>query len=183
MTLCLRFQIWITKLCSWNLTHLPPAWHYRILHQQWIQWQLPTGLLELLPIPRRPWSHMAVDFVTNLPSSGGYNPILVAIDRFSKTNFGLPEDIVSEWGPQFTFQVWNEFCSLLGINDSLRSGYHPQSNNQMGWLNQEIDQYLWLYCSCEQQHWSEFPPWAKYAQNFLTCSSTGLTLFQCILGY
>lgn len=43
--------------------------------------QLLTGLLELLPIPRWPWSHMAVDFITNLPDSwGGYNTMLVAID-------------------------------------------------------------------------------------------------------
>ncbi|KAK3556567.1 hypothetical protein QTP70_010634 [Hemibagrus guttatus] len=46
--------------------------------------QLLTGLLEPLPVPRRPWSHMAVDFITDLPDSGGYNTILVSIDQFSK---------------------------------------------------------------------------------------------------
>ncbi|KAK3554176.1 hypothetical protein QTP70_019099, partial [Hemibagrus guttatus] len=45
--------------------------------------QLPTGLLELLPILRQPWSHMAVDFVTDLPSSSGFNTILVAT-KFSE---------------------------------------------------------------------------------------------------
>ncbi len=46
--------------------------------------ELPAGLLEPLPIPQRPWSHLAVDFVTDLPSSNGYTTILVIIDRFSK---------------------------------------------------------------------------------------------------
>ncbi|KAK3568024.1 hypothetical protein QTP86_028616, partial [Hemibagrus guttatus] len=46
--------------------------------------QLPMGLLEPLPIPQRPWSHMVVDFITGLPDSEGYNTILVAINRFSK---------------------------------------------------------------------------------------------------
>ncbi|KAK3513556.1 hypothetical protein QTP70_016490 [Hemibagrus guttatus] len=32
--------------------------------------QLPEGLLEPHPIPRRPWSHLSVDFLTNLPDSG-----------------------------------------------------------------------------------------------------------------
>ncbi|KAK3571464.1 hypothetical protein QTP86_012089 [Hemibagrus guttatus] len=33
--------------------------------------QLPTGLLEPLPIPRRLWSHMSVNCVTDLPEGGG----------------------------------------------------------------------------------------------------------------
>uniref|UniRef100_A0A673KKY3 Chromo domain-containing protein n=1 Tax=Sinocyclocheilus rhinocerous TaxID=307959 RepID=A0A673KKY3_9TELE len=37
-----------------------------------------------LPIPRRPWSHIGVDFVTDLPISDGNSCILVVVDRFSK---------------------------------------------------------------------------------------------------
>ncbi|KAK3550170.1 hypothetical protein QTP86_021201 [Hemibagrus guttatus] len=86
-----------------------------------------AGLLEPLLIPQQPWSHITVDFVKDLPSSGGYTTILVAIDRFSKAcklvllkglpfametsvtlfhkvfrNYGLPEDIVSDRGAEFT---------------------------------------------------------------------------------
>ncbi|KAK3531965.1 hypothetical protein QTP86_002246 [Hemibagrus guttatus] len=115
---------------------------------------------------------MTVDFVTDLPSSNGFNTILVATDRFSKAcqlvplkglptamemattlfnqvfcTYGLPEDIVSDRGPQFTLWVWKAFCTLLGINVSLSSGYHPQSEGQMVRLNQEIGWYLRSYCS------------------------------------
>ncbi|KAK3513223.1 hypothetical protein QTP70_009728 [Hemibagrus guttatus] len=127
--------------------------------------QLLAGLLELLPVPQRPWSHMEIDFITNLPDSGGNNTVLVAIDRFSKACHlvplkGLPtamdkEDIVSDCGSQFTSRVWRDFCMHLGINISLSSSYHPQSNGQTEQLNQEIGRYLQSYCSREQQQWSE----------------------------
>uniref|UniRef100_A0A9J7ZGW9 Gypsy retrotransposon integrase-like protein 1 n=1 Tax=Cyprinus carpio carpio TaxID=630221 RepID=A0A9J7ZGW9_CYPCA len=39
--------------------------------------QLPAGLLEPLPIPQRPWSHLSIDFVTDLPNSQGFTTIMV----------------------------------------------------------------------------------------------------------
>ncbi|KAK3570134.1 hypothetical protein QTP86_012507 [Hemibagrus guttatus] len=44
--------------------------------------------------------------------------------------YGLPEDIVSDRGPQFTSRVWRAFCKRLGVTISLSSGYHPQTNGQ-----------------------------------------------------
>ncbi|CDQ64038.1 unnamed protein product [Oncorhynchus mykiss] len=49
-----------------------------------------SGLLHPLPIPRRPWSHLALDFVTGLPSSVGNTVILTIVDRFSKFAHFVP---------------------------------------------------------------------------------------------
>lgn len=50
----------------------------------------PSGLQGPLPIPHRPWSHMAVDFVTGLPPSEGNAVILTIVDRFSKMVHFVP---------------------------------------------------------------------------------------------
>ncbi len=44
---------------------------------------LPSGKLLPLPVPTRPWSHLGVDFITDLPPSNGNTCILVIVDRFS----------------------------------------------------------------------------------------------------
>ncbi|KAL0199234.1 hypothetical protein M9458_007774, partial [Cirrhinus mrigala] len=170
--------------------------------------RLPAGLLQPLPVPQRPWSHIAIDFVTDLPPSNGYTTILSIIDRFSKACrfiplakiptametaellcnwvfrlYGLPEDIVSDRGPQFSSRLWSSFFSLLGVNVSLTSGYHPQANGQVERLNQELTRFLRTYCHNQQDTWSRYLFWAEYAQNSLRKPSTQLTPFQCILGF
>ncbi|KAL0156950.1 hypothetical protein M9458_048196, partial [Cirrhinus mrigala] len=161
--------------------------------------RLPAGLLQPLPVPQRPWSHIAIDFVTDLPPSNGYTTILSIIDRFSKACrfiplaklpmametaellcnwvfrlYGLPEDIVSDPGPQFSSRLCQ--CGLT-------SGYHPQANGQVERLNQELTRFLRTYCHNQQDTWSRYLFWAEYAQNSLRKPSTQLTPFQCILGF
>uniref|UniRef100_A0A8C2FK93 Gypsy retrotransposon integrase-like protein 1 n=1 Tax=Cyprinus carpio TaxID=7962 RepID=A0A8C2FK93_CYPCA len=168
----------------------------------------PAGLLQPLPVPQHPWSHIAVDFVTDLPPSQGFTTILSVVDRFSKSCrfipltglptalqtaeallnqvfrlFGLPEDIVTDRWSQFTSRVLKELCSKLNINVSLTSGYHPQANGQAERLNQDLIRFLRTYCHQNQQDWSRFLAWAEYAQNSLLKPVTGLTPFQCVLGF
>ncbi len=169
---------------------------------------LPAGKLLPLPIPNRPWSHLGVDFITDLPASDGNTCILVIIDRFSKfcrlipltglptalqtaellfnrvfRYYGIPEDIVSDRGPQFISRIWKAFFSLLGVTVSLSSVYHPQSNGQTERKIQEVGRFLRTFCHGHQDSWNQFLGWAEYAQNSLRQPSTGLTPFQCVLGF
>ncbi|KAK3547941.1 hypothetical protein QTP70_001326 [Hemibagrus guttatus] len=169
---------------------------------------LPSGKLLPLPVPDRPWSHLGVDFLTELPVSGGCTCVLVIVDRFSKScqliplpgpptaleaaeclfnhvfrYYGLPEDIVSDRGPQFTSRVWRAFFKRRGVTVSLSSGYHPQINGQTERKIQEVSRFLRAFCHSHQESWSQFLGWAEYAQNSLRQPTTGLTPFQCVLGY
>jgi len=43
-----------------------------------------VGKLKPNQIPKKPWQHILVDFITKLPVSKGHDSILVVCDRFSK---------------------------------------------------------------------------------------------------
>ncbi|KAI2668509.1 Transposon Tf2-8 polyprotein [Labeo rohita] len=148
--------------------------------------QLPTGKLVPLPIPQRPWSHIGVDFVTDLPNSEGLPTALETAEHLFQhvfCHFSLPEEIVLDRDPQFISHVWKAFFKLLGISVNLSSGCHPQTDGQTERKIQELGRYHWSYCHEDQHSWSSFLSWAKYAQNSLRQHTTGLTPFQCVLRY
>ncbi|KAG1938716.1 retrotransposable element [Pimephales promelas] len=168
----------------------------------------PAGLLRPLPVPTRPWSHIALDFITGLPASAGNTVILTVVDRFSKSAHfiplaklpsaketaqimvnhvfrlhGLPTDVVSDRGPQFSSQFWKEFCRLIGATVSLSSGFHPQTNGQAERANQIVARILRSLAFRNPASWAEQLPWAEYSHNSLPSSATGLSPFHCCLGY
>ncbi|KAK9533156.1 hypothetical protein VZT92_008305 [Zoarces viviparus] len=153
-------------------------------------------------------SHIAVDFVTGLPPSGGNTTILTIVDRFSKAvHFiplpklpsametadllvlhvfrlhGIALDIVSDRGPQFSSQVWKAFCRELGATASLSSGYHPQTNGQTERANQDLESALRCVTAHQPSSWSVHLPWVEYAHNSLTSTATGMSPFMASLGY
>ena len=170
--------------------------------------QAPAGLLRPLPIPHRPWSHIAVDFITGLPPSEGNTVVLTIVDRFSKAAHfiplsrlpsaletanllvvhvfrlhGIPVDIVSDRGPQFAARTWRAFCLALGASASLSSGYHPQTNGQTERANQDLGAALRCVSAQHPASWATHLPWIEYAHNSLVCSATGMSPFMATNGF
>lgn len=48
------------------------------------------GLLYPLPVPSKAWETVTMDFISGLPSSCGYECILVVIDKFTKCGHFIP---------------------------------------------------------------------------------------------
>lgn len=67
--------------------------------------------------------------------------------------YGIPEDILSDRGPQFVPRVWRAFMTHLEASVLLTSGYHPQSNGQAERTIQELDMFLRAYCHSCQNDW------------------------------
>jgi len=113
----------------------------------------PYGLLQSNEAPDRQWKSIAMDFITDLPKSEGYDTILLVIDRLTKMSHfipclkaldarqfayhfmkeivrlhGLPHDIISDRGTLFTSDLWNETKRKLGIERRLSMAFHPQTD-------------------------------------------------------
>ena len=157
----------------------------------------PDGLLQPLPVPSHPFASVGLDFITDLPLSDGSNCILVFVDRLTKTGhfvpchgppdaestahlflstivrlYGVPDQIISDRGPQFISKFWTRLFELLCADISLTSGYHCQTNGQTERLNQVLEQYLRCYTSYRQDDWSRLLPLAEFSYNNSQHSAT-----------
>ena len=156
-----------------------------------------------------PFSHVNMDFITDLPMSHGYDTLLLVIDHdcskaivlipCEKTidaietaqlyfdnvyrRFGLPIRIISDRGPQFASKAFQELCKIVGIKSSMSTAYHPQTDGQAERTNQEIEVYLRIYCTGEPENWSQHIPNIEFAHNNRAHTVTKRTPFSLLMGY
>ena len=117
--------------------------------------QQPFGPLVPNKVPNRPWKIISMDLITQLPESNGYNTICVIVNRLTKrAHFipinnrfsskdmaqllydkvyplhGLPLQIISDRGVQYSAELFQEWCRILGIESTMSTAYHPQIDGQ-----------------------------------------------------
>jgi transposase InsO family protein len=140
--------------------------------------------------PTEPWKNITADFITGLPEAQGFDMILVVVDRSKKQMHtipttsetsalglaklyqdnvwklhGLPNSIISDQGPQFAAELMKELNKILGIQTRLSTAFHPQTNGQTKHANQELEQYLRLFVSHQQDDWPEWLAIGEFAYN------------------
>ena len=59
----------------------------------------------------------------------------------------------------------HELNKLLGIKIAASTTYHPQTDGQTEWVNQEIEQYLHLFINQHQDDCFEWVSLAEFAYN------------------
>ena len=96
-----------------------------------------------------PFQQITMDFITNLPSSDGFDSIFIMVDQgltkgvilmpCNKTittdetanlyiqnvfkNFGLPDVMISNWGPQFASYVFNGIMNSLKVKHKMSTAF------------------------------------------------------------
>jgi len=166
-----------------------------------------VGKLKLSEVPKKPWSHIIVDFITKLLVVAGKDAILVVCDQLSKiTHFvatteemmverlarlfqdnvwklhGLPESMVSDRRPQFAAELTKELNRILKIKTKLSTAFHPQIDGQTEQMNQELEQYLQFFVDHRQKDWPEWLASAEFAVNNKTHTATKVLSFMANYG-
>ena len=149
-----------------------------------------------------------MDFIEELLNSSDYNSILVIIDHASKqaiflpthtmitskqlaklfvvhifSKHGVPSHVTSDRGSEFVLAFFCALGQVLSIQLHFTSGYHPEANGQTEQVNQTLEQYLRIYCTYQQDNWSNLLPMAEFTYNNALNASSGLTQFFANKGY
>src|SRR5260370_3802759 len=167
---------------------------------------LPTQKVgKLIPnkVPDRHWQVISIDMIRELPDLKGYNAILVVVDHLSKwihtiptvtsldsagvaqlflkhvwCHHRLPEEVISDCRPTFISNFSCKLAAVLGVKLTPPTTYHPQTNSQMECINQEIEAYLQVFMSHQQDDWSDWLPLVEFAYNNKVHSPTCHTPFK-----
>jgi ribosomal protein L21E len=70
----------------------------------------------------------------------------------------------------------------LGIEANPSTAYHPQTDGQTKWVNQELEEYLRIYVNERQNDWVDWLPIAQFCHNDRAHSATGFSPFMITTG-
>ncbi|KAK3705856.1 hypothetical protein RRG08_058937 [Elysia crispata] len=137
--------------------------------------------LEHFFVPEKRFSHINIDIVGPLPFSSGFTYLLTIIDRNTHwpeaiplrgitipecvhalitgwiARFGVPGDISSDRGSQFTSSLWSEIAPRLGVKLHHTSAYHPQANGMIERFHRTLKAAL--KARLTGPNWVEELPW------------------------
>jgi len=157
----------------------------------------------------RPFETVAMDFITKLPLSGGYDTILTITDTdcskasvFIPCNetinsegvallylnnviphYGILHKIISDRDVRFVSKFSTELCCILNIRQNISTAYHPQTDRASERTNQTLEQYLRVFCGTQQNNWHAWLPLAQYTKNSWPSAMTKKTPFDLLIGY
>lgn len=171
--------------------------------------QAPAGLLHPLEIPTKPWDHVSMDLIVQLPlTKAGFDAILVQVDKLTKmvhfsptkTNatapdlakiffkdvvrlHGLPQVIISDRDARFTSNFWRTLYTLLDTRLAMSTAFHPQTDGQTERTNRTLEQMLRFFVNYKQDNWDDLLPALEFAVNNTTQSSTKNSPFYLNYGF
>ena len=152
----------------------------------------PPAYLISVPVNPRLFAQVAMDLITGLPVSQGFDAILTIVDhgcsraaiflpchtmitgpqiaqkylRHLYPWFRLPDKVISDHDPQFTSHFGRALTQELGIKQNISMAFHPQTDGFTERTNQWVEQYLHLILT-NQKDWSTWLPVATAVHNNL----------------
>ena len=98
------------------------------------------------------------------------------------TRYGVPMEIQSDQGPQFTSNLIVALMEEYKIRHRKSSPYHPQANGKVEVTNQELEHILTKIVALHKRDWAARLPEALWAYRTTWKSTTGFTPFELLYG-
>ena len=118
-----------------------------------------------------------MDFIEKLPSSSGFDTILVIVNQLTKqaifipahdtimsvdlahlfvlhvfSKHSVPSHVTSDRGSEFVSNFFRSLGTALDMWLHFTSDYHPEGDGQTEYMNQTLEQYLHVYCNYQQDN-------------------------------
>jgi transposase InsO family protein len=160
---------------------------------------------EQIAVPQRRFAHVHGDSVGPLPvSKEGFNYLLTAVDRSTRwaevfplkdistsscmqaftagwiSRFGVPDDLTSDRGTQFTAGTWTDFCKRLGIKHHLTTAYHPQANGLVERFHRQLKEALRAKAAGDK--WMDSLPWVLFGLRSAPKEDSSLSSAELVYG-
>ncbi|KAK7095859.1 hypothetical protein V1264_005220 [Littorina saxatilis] len=127
-----------------------------------------------------------VDFATRYPEAvplRNIDTVSVAEALWQMwTRVGVPEEVLTDRGTQFTSEVMAEVYRLLGIRGLTTSPYHAQANGLCERFNATLKSMLKKLCRERPTDWDRYIPSALFAYREVPQESLKFSPFQLLYG-
>ena len=171
-------------------------------------YKVPPAVLIPLPVITEPFQRIAMDIVGPLPKSRIGSRFILVICDYATTRYpeaiplqsidvvhiaeehikvfarlGIPEEILSDQGSNFTSQLLAELHHLLYAHPIRTSPYHPQTDELVERFNQTLKSMLRKATTEEGKDWDKLVPYLLFAYQEAAQASTGFSPFELLNGW
>ena len=154
----------------------------------------------------QPLEIIHLDHLTLEPCKGQYESVLVVTDHFTRyaqayavknqtalttakvlweqflRHYGFPQEILTDQGPGFESQLFQELMSMARIEKLRTTSYHPQTNGQCERFNSTLMNMLGTLTPDQKKDWKSHLLTMCHAYNSTQHSVTGFSPYYLMFG-
>ena len=95
---------------------------------------------------------------------------------------GIPKEVLTDQGTNFTSKTLKQVYSLLGIRGIKTTPYHPQTDGLVERFNQTLKSMLQKFVSDSGADWDQWLPYLLLSYREVPQASTGFFHFELLYG-